>query len=185
MKLNKKKIVLLVSVVMLLTMTVGTTLAYLLDTSDTIENIFNPSEVTCAVTETVTETEKTDVMITNTGDTEAYIRAAIVVNWADGKGNVYGKTPIKNSDYALDLSETGWIEGDDGFYYWPNPVAPNNATGYLIDSVKLADGVNAPAGYALSVEILCSAVQSVPAKAVEDWSNGLYTIGTDNVLIEK
>jgi len=46
--------------------------------------------------------------------------------------------------------------------------------------------VEVPEGYALSVEILCSAVQSVPAAAVEAWSNGLYTVsnvGTENACL--
>ena len=189
--MNKKSIILLVSLVLLLTLTVGGTLAFLFDIAGPVKNTFNPSEVTCDVIETVNpeKTQKTNVMIQNTGDTEAFIRAAIVINWADGNGNIYGKTPIKDSDYALDLnlSADGWVEGKDGYYYWTKPVAPDAKTGVLINSVKLNDGVKVPEGYALSVEILCSAVQSVPATAVEAWSGGLYTVdkvGTADAVLK-
>ena len=190
MKLNKKKIALLVSLALLL-VGVGGTLAYLFDVTDPIINEFTSSEVTCDVVETVTATQKTDVMIHNTGNTEAFIRAAIVINWADADGNVYGKTPIQTTDYDMDLNLSGgWVlNTTDGYYYWTKPVAADDGdassadlTGVLIESVKLANDKTAPAGYALSVEILCSAVQSKPAAAVEAWSNGLYTVDADGNL---
>ena len=191
--MNRKLTVLLVSLALVLCVGVGGTLAYLFDITQPVENTFTPSEVTTEVVETVENDVKKDVMIHNTGDTVAFIRAAIVVNWADGEGNVYGKTtPVKGTDYVMEFyndaddgKDGKWImDSSDGFYYWTKPVAANDndsttnvdLTGMLIKSVKLADNVTAPEGYALSVEILCSGVQSVPAEAVEAWSNGLYTV---------
>lgn len=191
MKLNKKKIVLLVSLALLL-IGVGSTLAYLFDVTSPVINEFTPSEVTCDVVETVNNDVKTNVMIHNTGNTDAFIRAAIVVNWANSKGDVYGKTPVQSTDYVMELDlQNGWVAGDDGFYYWTKPVAANDdasdkdLTGVLIKEVKLADGKEAPEGYALSVEILCSAVQNEPAAAVEAWSNGLYTVDANGNLTAK
>lgn len=191
MKLNKKKIVLLVSLALLL-IGVGSTLAYLFDVTNPVINEFTPSEVTCDVVETVDNDVKTNVMIHNTGNTDAFIRAAIVVNWANGNGDVYGKTPVQSTDYVMELDlQNGWTAGNDGFYYWTKPVAANDdandndLTGVLIKEVKLADGKVAPEGYALSVEILCSAVQNEPAAAVEAWSNGLYTVDANGNLIAK
>ena len=177
-KLNKKTLTLVVSLALILCVGVGGTLAFLMDISDPVENTFTPSEVTTKVEETVENDVKTDVKIANTGDTEAFIRAAIVINWADGQGNVYGKTPITTDDYDMELNlADGWVYNEtDGFYYWTKPVAAGDETGVLIKSVQLAGNVTAPEGYALSVEILCSGVQSVPAAAVEAWSNGLYTV---------
>ena len=191
MKLNKKKIVLLVSLALLL-IGVGSTLAYLFDVTSPVINEFTPSEVTCDVVETVDNDVKTNVMIHNTGNTDAFIRAAIVVNWANGDGDVYGKAPVQRTDYVMELDlANGWIKGNDGFYYWTKPVAANDdasdndLTGVLIKEVKLADGKEAPEGYALSVEILCSAVQNEPAAAVEAWSNGLYTVDANGDLKAK
>ena len=190
---SRKAAMLLASLIVLMCVGMGNVLAYLLDTIGPVENTFTPSAVTTKVEETVNpeQTVKTNVMIANTGDTEAFICAAIVINWADGNGNVYGTTPIAEDDYDMQLNlNDGWVfNTTDGFYYWTKPVAADDETGVLISSVKLADGVTAPQGYALSVEILCSGVQSVPTSAVEAWSNGLYTVsgaGTaDAVLVAK
>ena len=102
---NKKTIILLVSLTLVLGLAIGGVLAFLSASTTELENTFTPSQVTSKVIETVTETEKTNVMIQNTGDTEAFIRAAIVINWADGNGNVYGTQfhPEKSGDAGLRL----------------------------------------------------------------------------------
>ena len=173
---NKRKaIVLLTSLVLLIALLVGTTIAFLITSDEPITNTFNPSQVSCEVNEESFNNEvKTNVTISNTGDTEAYIRAAIIVTWKDSEnGNVYGAAPIAGKDYTIDLNLTEWIEGSDGYYYYRYPVAPkdkeNSATSVLINRC-FAIHENTPAGYGLNVEILGSAIQSVPVSVVnEKW----------------
>lgn len=174
MKQKNKSIALLVSLLLVLTVTVGGTIAFLADTSGPLKNIFNPSQVTTDVDETNEDGVKTNVMITNTGDTEAYIRAAVVITWQDKDGNVYGQMPTTN-DYTITWGN-GWDEGNDGFYYWPSPVEPNQKTGVLIESVQPVAG-KAPADYYLNVEIIGSGIQSVPTSVVANaW--GVTVSGT-------
>ena len=152
---------------------VGTTAAFLTVSTEPAENIFDPSTVSCRVDEEFDGTEKTNVTVSNTGDTEAYIRAAVVVTWKDTvNGNVYAKAPVKQTDYTIELNTVDWFCGMDGFYYYKYPVAPqaeNGATTPLITSCKaIAD--KTPDGYGLNVEILASAIQSVPVSVVnEKW----------------
>ena len=190
-KFTRKTIVLVVSLVLLLTITVGGTLAYLMATSGPIENTFTPSRVTTDVDETISPTEKKDVKITNTGDTQAYIRAAVVVTWQNSNGDVYGQKPIAGTDYEITYvagaigTKDCWVEGKDGYYYYTSPVDVGASTGILIKSCTAK--ATAPEGYNLCVEILGSGIQSVPAKAVEDWSNGLYTVaavGTADAMLK-
>ena len=71
-------------------------MAWLID-KDAVTNSFTPSEVTCQVVEEFengVSTEKTGVVIENTGDASAYIRAAIVVNWVDEKGGIAAEAPV-------------------------------------------------------------------------------------------
>ena len=178
--INKKTIALVASLVLLLTVTVGGTLAYLLAVSPAVENKFTPSWVTTDVDETISATEKTNVTIKNTGNTDAYIRAAVVVTWQNANGDVYGQKPIAGTDYDITYvtgtigTKDCWVEGSDGYYYYTSPVARDASTGILIQSCTAKE--TAPEGYNLCVEILGSGIQSVPAKAVEEWSNNLFSV---------
>lgn len=182
-----KSVALLVSVFLLLTVTVGGTIAFLVDSDGPLTNLFAPSRVTTGVVETLSGTTKKDVKIQNTGDTDAWIRAAVVVTWQDENGNVYGQAPVAGTDYTItyDLSN-GWKQGDDGFYYWTKPVAPNNLTGVLIASSSALQKKTVSTGdetvtYYLSVEIIASGIQSKPARVFnEEWkSSGLTVVDND------
>lgn len=199
--LNKKSM-LITSVALLLLVAVGTTLAYIFTKTEPVENKFNPSKVSCAVVEDDgdpvaagthnTGTEKKDVQIKNTGDTDAYIRVAVVVNWMNEDGTkVWATKPVENVDYeiAYNLSDNGWVKGSDGFYYYSkvvSPTSPNDLTSVLINNAGLKSGVTAPTGtdsteYYLSIEIIASAIQPT-AGAVQNWSNGIASINADGKL---
>ena len=178
---TKKAAVLLAAQVLAIVAVVGATVAFLVVKSDEIVNLFTPSEVTCKVEETLSGTIKSNVYIQNTGDTEAYIRAAVIVTWQDANGNVYGQKPVKDVDYTIVFAtNTGWIEGTDGFYYYTKIVAPDDKdddtkadqTGVLIETCTSKE--TSPAiGYYLNVEIIASAIQSKPNAAITAWSNGV------------
>ena len=96
---SRKSAALLVSLLLLLSVTVGGTIAFLMDDDGPLVNLFNPSQVTTNVVETIDGTTKKDVKIQNTGDTDAWIRAAVVITWQDSAGNVYGQLPVEGEDY--------------------------------------------------------------------------------------
>lgn len=170
-------VAMLVSTVLVCSAAFGATLAYLVDETDApLTNIFNPSQVTSKVEEDFDGTEKSNVRIQNTGDIPAYIRADIVVTWMDKNGNVLSEVPEKDTDYTISYG-TGWIE-KDGFYYWPNvvqaddndPTTTEDMTGVLINSATALNTESDTNGttYYVSIEILCSAIQSVPETVVEE-----------------
>ena len=195
MKHNKKAATLLVSLLLAVCVTAGGTLAFLTDAKG-LTNTFTPSHVTTEVIEDPFDgTTKENVTIKNTGNTEAWIRAAVVITWQDEKGNVYGQMPVEGEDYeiAYDL-KNGWIKGDDGFYYWTKPVksveeAPNNcSTGVLIKSCTVGGttAVAPPSGYNLNVEIIGSGIQSKPDDAVEEaWGVTVNTASDGTKTISK
>lgn len=158
-----KSAALLVSLLLLLTVTVGGTIAFLMDSDGPLNNLFNPSQVTTKVEETLSGNTKEDVYITNTGDTDAWIRAAVVITWQDSEGNVYGQAPVKGTDYTITWGNE-WLSGKDGFYYWPNPVVANGGkTGNLIASCTANRTVTVgETTYYLTVEIIGSGIQSKP-----------------------
>lgn len=168
---NKRKSrVLLSSLVIALMFVVGVTTAYLMTNTNSITNTFQPAQVACAVYETFDGTTKENVKIKNTGNTEAYIRAAVVVTWKDGEnGYVYGSAPVAGKDYEININSGDWFMASDGYYYYKKPVAAGGETGVLISSCTAVQG-KAPVGYGLNVEILCTAIQSTPTDFVtERW----------------
>lgn len=182
---NHKPTLLLLTLVLILGAMVGTTLAYLFTNTDGLVNTFTPANVTVDIDEPgwgEDKTVKNNVTVKNTGDVEAYIRAAVVVTWQDADGNVYPTAPEEGTDYTVTWTKDGWVKYGD-FYYHTSPVAPNQSTGVLLTECKVKDDATPPDGYHLSVEILASAIQSQPATAVQEaWgmtvdSNGNLSVG--------
>ena len=168
----KRLATLLVSLLLVLGVAVGGTVAFLSTRTDSKENTFTPSEVTCAVTETFNNNVKSQVAVQNTGDTTAFIRAAINVTWMSNQDaanqTVSAKVPVKDTDYSITFAKnTNWIRGADGYYYYQLPVDPQYSTGVLIEECKLQNNASVPDGYHLSVEIVASAIQSAPDSVVQ------------------
>lgn len=131
----KRLATLLVSLLLVLGVAVGGTVAFLSTRTDRKVNTFTPSEVTCEVTETFNDNVKSNVAVQNTGDTTAFIRAAINVTWMKNEeaGTEYNaadqtvsaKVPLKDKDYSITFAKnTNWIQGADGYYYYQLPVDP-------------------------------------------------------------
>lgn len=164
----RKSVILLISVSSMVLMVIGASLSFLKTQKGPLVNEFASSYVSSEVIETFKDNIKKDVKIQNTGDIDAYIRAAVIVIWEDEDKNVYPQMPIAGRDYTIDFSNNGWdIETSDGYYYYTKPVASKNCTEVLINEVKPVDS-KTPEGYRLSVEILGDAIQSLPTKAVVD-----------------
>lgn len=131
------------------------------------------------MTETFNDNVKSNVAVQNTGDTTAFIRAAINVTWMKNEeaGTEYNaadqtvsaKVPLKDKDYSITFAKnTNWIQGADGYYYYQLPVDPQVSTGVLIEECELLKNASVPDGYHLSVEIVASAIQSAPDSVVQD-----------------
>lgn len=158
-----------VAVILVLVAAVGTTLAYIATKTDGVKNVFDPVTITCEMID--------GYMVENTGDYDAYIRAYFVVNWVDANGNVYGQKPIENTDYKVtsnwknvggSVSANNWELGNDSFYYYTSPVAPNTTTTSLLTVQQLASSV--PAGYTLQVQMIAEAIQAKPMSTItEHW----------------
>lgn len=175
--INKRQATLITAAIIVLAVAVCGTLAYVIAGTSSVENTFTPSHVACAVLENDTEhtaevvdgiTQKTDVMIKNTGNTEAYIRVALVVTWKSADGRVWAQQPVKDTNYTIKLDDAYWVEVD-GYYYHKAPVAAGDTTEVLINSAALkgtppvgSDGTQ----YYLDIEIVASAIQSTPVSVV-------------------
>ena len=162
-----KTAVLFIAILLLISAAIGSTVAYLVTRTESVENTFTPGRVSCEVHETFDKKEKKDVQIKNTGNTDAYIRATYVVNWLDKDGNIVASVP-EGYSYTLRANPDDKWQKIGDYYYYPSPVAPEKSTtdSLLTCTVTYPEGVTPE--YTLSVEILATAVQSNPASAVEE-----------------
>lgn len=177
---------------------VGSTIAFLVTQTGQVTNTFQGSKVACAVIENGTGGTgefdgkvKTNVRIQNTGDTQSYIRAKVVITWMSIDGNnVIAVKPVEGIDYAIeyagkDSETTAWKLAADGYWYYTTPVNKEALTTNLIHSCSLNEGATVPEGYYLSVEIIVSAIQSTPTSVVTtQWSsNGNGVTGVNETTL--
>ncbi len=166
MQIKTKNLILTVSIVLTVLVAVTSTVAFIMTESDKKINTFEPANVSCEVAETFADGVKSNVRIKNTGNTEAFIRAFITVNFISvSDGKIYANAPVENTDYTIDYGNN-WIKGADGFWYYTEAIAPEKATLNLIDRAEAIG--SAPEGYRLSVEIIATALQSEPVSVVSD-----------------
>lgn len=173
--------ILFMAIIMLIGAVIGSTVAFLITNTGPVENKFAYASVSCEVKENFNGNTKENVQITNTGSTDAYIRTTYVVNWLDAQGNIVASVP---EDYSYTLTEnpdSKWIKGNDGYFYYLTPVAPGASTPGSLLTCTVTRPENPE--YRLSVEILATAIQSIPEDAVKAaWGAG-FSIGADGSLI--
>ena len=160
-----KTFFMLLAIIMVIGVAVGTTVAFLVTETAPVENRFAYASVSCTVSETFNGTTKNNVQITNTGTTDAYIRAAYVVNWLDKDGNIAASVPEGYSYTLVEIPDGKWEKKSDGYFYYLSPVAPGASTPGSLLNCTVTYPENPE--YKLSVEILATAIQSSPASAAE------------------
>ena len=174
---SRKTGTLLFSLVLLLTMMVGGTLAYLTIHTDPVVNQFTPSHVSCEVTEKFSGTVKSEVNVTNTSDIDAYIRVKLVTYRVNSAGeHIGGTATIPSFDPG-----TGWVP-HGGYYYYTQPVAPNQQPANALignSGISLIGSYDDADGGKQVIEVMAEAIQSVPASAVESaWGVNPSTLST-------
>ena len=131
MKLNRRAVGLLVSLTLLLTAVVGSTVAFIVAQSQKKTNVFQPSRVACEV---IKKSDNT-YTVKNTGDTDAYIRVAVLVNWKNTDGHIYAQAP------GFDVSGEFWVLGKDGYYYYTKILKPGDISEPVMTEFSLSEDV--------------------------------------------
>lgn len=171
-----KQFAVLTCVAVLLMGFVGSSLAWLMDSTPKVKNEFIPGDVTPEVTEGFDGNVKSDVKIQNTGNVDAYIRAKLVFSWQNEAGEVLGVAPTSD-DYTISWTKEGWVDGPGGYYYYTTPVVPGGSTKVLATGIMQVSP-NPADGYTLHVEVLAESIQSEPERAVIDaWGWTPYDAG--------
>jgi len=177
---SSKTLVLVIALALVLGLAIGGTIAYLIDKTNQVVNVFEPTDVSCRVQENLDGDLKTNVCVENTGSIDAYIRVVMVANYVNEDGYVC-------ADHAAPAlpTVTGeyWTKGADGYYYYSDPVEAGGYTELLIQEIAPVSTVaKADQTCFLSVEIIASAIQAdgfagdTPA-VVDAWGNAVNNLG--------
>lgn len=175
-KSREKLVVLLISLI-LLTLTVGTTVAFIIDKTQNVKNVFNPSRVTCEVTEDFDGETKKNVNVENTSDVSVYVRVKLVTYRVNDNNQLIGGT----ADIPGFTPGEGWFQ-KDGFYYYNKPVAAGEkpAADLIGESgIKLIEYTDADGGKQV-IEVMAEAIQSEPENVVQDSWN--VTVAADGTI---
>ena len=154
------------SLVLLLALAVGGTVAWLNARTPKVTNTFTPAHVTCEVEEAFDKTTgvKTDVNVKNTSDIDVYIRVKLVTYRTNDAGQHIGGTAELP---AFTLGEN-WVD-KDGYYYYTLPVAPGKTpAANLADKMTLTASYDDADGGKQALDVMAEAIQSAPEEAVAD-----------------
>lgn len=160
-----------IAIILVVVMAIGGTVALLMDSTDSVTNKFAPASSGITIEEKFKENCKTEIAVKNTGDTGAYIRVSLVANYYDENGNITGGAAVPN----FTLNSEKWFLGNDGYYYYKQPVAAGDVTDNLLASeskMQLEDN--------MQVTVLAQSIQASPTNVVHDkWR---VTVNSDGTL---
>lgn len=167
-RMNKLAI-LFIAVVMLIGAVVGSTVAFLVTKTAPVENKFTYASIGTRIDEVFTGEAKSDVKVTNTGDTPAFIRATYIVTWRDGQGENANIVPESSLPEGYSYTLTGatgeWTKIGD-YYYYNYAVSSNMSTEGSLLECTWTHPENPE--YFLTVEVIAEAIQSTPEDAVKN-----------------
>lgn len=169
----------IISMVLILTLAVGGTIAFLSTKTDPVVNTFNPSQVTCSVVEDFDGKAKTNVNVRNTGDIPAFIRVKLVTYRTNDQGQHIGGTA---SLPAFTLG-TGWVKCGD-YYYYTYPVAPGaTPADSLAERIELTENYTDVDGGHQSIDVIAEAIQAGPEAAVKAAWGDNFSMSGDNLVV--
>lgn len=159
-----KPVALAVSLILVLALAVGGTLAWLSSATDPVANTFGVATVKNHVEETFDGTVKKNVYVQNDSDISVYIRVRLVTYRVNGDDNhpIGGTASIPEFDLG-----DGWVHYGDCYYY-TKPVPVDGKTSDLIGDagITLQAYTDVDGGRQV-IEVMSEAIQADPVNQPE------------------
>lgn len=127
----RKPISLVVALVLLFTVAIGGSIAWLTHQASTT-NTMEPGSVPVDITENISGTTKNQIILTNKGNVQAYIRVAVISNTLDADGNI-----IPGTSNDTITTDGNW-QYLDGYYYYKGIVEPGASVDLLGASIDFS-----------------------------------------------
>ena len=147
---GKRAIALLISTVLLVICTVGTSLAILVANTGSIMNIFSPPVVRISL--------RDHDEVTNVGTVPVYVRALAVVNWipTDEEHAILAEKPVVGEDLEITFIKEGWFSAPDGFFYYEKVLEPGDHVPLILEAEQITEKL----GYEIKLTLLSSSIQA-------------------------
>jgi len=148
------------------------------------------------VTDQASGLTNTNARLKNTGNYPEYMRAAIVTTWNYGESGssiaVAASTDASMFTGLCGNDSNGnqvWVKGDDGFYYYLNPVRPGQSTlTPLFTQYTAPDGQDPFPGAHMEMQILGQCVicdsNAGKIKVTQAWG-AVKVEGTDQLIVDR
>lgn len=163
---------------------IGVTLA-LMKSSEQRTNDFSIGDLRTELVEdftppTLTELDKSykkEVSVKNTGETGAFVRVMVlpqILSKADNQGNQLLLPSTIAKELILDLDLAKWADGEDGYYYYLDILAPKEATSHLFTTVTLASSAMTDAyeEAELTIDVKVESINGTKWAYQDAWWNG-------------
>ena len=138
------------ALVLIIGVAAGSTMAYLTDESAALSGSYTAGLVDCLVLD--------DYSVKNTGNVDAYVRVRLVQNYVNAEGQVCSSPEHQD---IVPATPDGWIY-KDGYYYFPDKLAPGSATVPAASSALPA----AADGCTVKTTLITEVIQAEPAYAI-------------------
>lgn len=153
-----KTMIIVLSIILLVCIGVGATLAYFANSTGPVINTFQSGTVGAEIVEDISGNTKNSITVKNTGSVPVYVRVRLVSYFEDDSGVLPQDSPVVSVTLDTNWKQIG------SYYYYKLPVGAGDSTGNLLGS-QLAMAENQV------IEVLADTVQATPADAVEAvWS---------------
>lgn len=155
---------------LVLTLSVGGTVAYLFTNTDPVTNTFTPAEAKVEIEENFDGTYKTEIKVKNEGNIPVYVRVMLVASYQKDDGICAVHTAELTSPILLDgdYNSTDWVKGSDGYYYYKTKVAADSTTTDLLGTNKSITLGQHEGCCKMHVDVLAQAIQAQPDSAIKD-----------------
>lgn len=165
------------AVLLALACSVGVTYAYLQVAAEPVTASFTPGTAACSV---VPGTDGS-YTVQNTGSTPVYVRVSVVyAPKSDGTGS--GSVSAASLPTISVSAAADWSLGNDGCWYYVNPVQPGYSSAPFVVTVTSAgEGAMSSA----SVAVMAECVQSAPGDAVTAAWGNYVSVNADGALTVK
>ena len=163
----RRGLVLAAALALTLIFSAGGTLAWLAAGTEETVNTFSPAKMEIEVKEDFDGATKSNVKVVNNSETAVYIRVALVPTWVDETTHepVAKSASLDDLTFTTELPESGWVKGDDGYYYCTSLVPVGSYTPALFTSAVVKEN-RAPDGCTMDLQVLAQAIQATPREAV-------------------
>lgn len=171
-KINKKSLVLLICLTVLLAFSASGTVAYLVDASGPVDNTFKPATHDTEIDEPDWDGKtKTTVTVNNTGNVTSYVRVMLVGYWCNAEGQIvrpwdgdgFELNEAANTTDGDGIANGKWVKQGE-YYYFTAPLKAGEETTNLLKNPITVEMEN---GEYLVLNVIHQSIQAEPTTAVQ------------------